>query len=484
MNKAQIFLIGMICALKPEHDLVKGLHHDSDIIRAFSSSATPLTKLDLFSTAPNGKSIFEYQEIWDSFPKIIELLSAQGESITPQDIATPLENGKTLLRMAADRQCLQQLFVPHIWKGKAEQMENVWYGHPQSERNKYDFEKSRRALAHAEGRTTREEQLERMNLLPERVRTAIRMGNIDEIKATMEKYGDRFRKEDLWMRDHTNETVLDSFAAWSNVDIWMKELQKHNDMPTVEDWLTSRAGSKTPLAKAADHGSAYKIFKPEYWHKNPEDMLRLYEHVPLEKRGLIHINETLNYIMNVNFGDRVDLDTMTSCDRLFATLDGPALRGIGGKTISVQPVMLEKIWKNIGQVRAQLQSSGEDLQLADLRRRTGFVEDSLIHVAIRHGQLDALLDIAKTTGDHLGFDDLTAKNARGQCPLDDLMAQGRIKTILQPGLWVGRVNDLVRVWKILPEPARRDIHFESIHSQANRLSLRQALHSGPRLDAA
>lgn len=475
MNKAQTYLLGMICKLKPDHDLVCDLQYDSDIVQAFATSATKLTREDLFQPAPNGKFIFEYKEIWSGFPKILKILEEAGEPLRPEDLYKPVIDGKTLVRMAESRYALDELFTPSIWKGNMEAMENAWYAFPMSERNKYDFQRLRSAVAHAEGRTTREEQLEKAGITAEKMRVALRLGDLRDVRAALEKHGDHLRSADLFLRDNSNDTALDSFAAWNNIDVWMPELQKHGEIPAWQDWLASRAGSRTPLAKAIEHGTAWKLFRPEYWQKNPDDMLRLYEHIPPEKRGTIHIHDSLNKIMDMNFGDSVDIGALKTRSSLFAPVAGKEMRGAGGQAVRVMPIMLEKTWKNIDAIRDSLRAGGQDLALCDLRQRAGFVDDTLLHVAVRSGQFGAVLKIAKDNRETITIDDLLAKNARGQCILDDLVQQGKIKDLMDPALWAGRVPEMAAVWNILPTAARKDIDFGAIHSRANILSLREGL---------
>lgn len=475
MNKAQTYLLGMVCQLKPDHELVRDLQYDSEVIQAFAASATKLTREDLLGKAPNGKYAFEYKEVWQNFSKILKIMEQSGDLLRPEDIVKPVMDGKSLLRMAESRNALDEIFVPAIWKGRMEAMENAWFTLSFSERNKYDFQRIRSAVAHAEGRTTREEQLEKAGITADKMRVSLRLGDLRDVKAALERHGDHLRSADLFLRDNSNDTALDSFAAWNSIDSWMPELLKHGEMPAWHEWLTSRAGNRTPLGKALEHGAAWKLFRPEYWQKNPDDMLRLYEHVPPEKRGMIQIHESLSKIMDMNFAGSVDIGALKTRASLFTPIAGREMHGVGGEVVRVMPVMLEKTWKNIDLIRENLRAAGQDLALSDLRQRVGFVDDTLLHVAVRHGQFDAVLRLAKDTQDVIALDDLLAKNARGQCVLDDLVQQGKIKNLMEPDLWVGRVRDMVAVWNVLPAAARKDIDFGAIHSRVNILSLREGL---------
>lgn len=482
MNKAKTLLIGLMCKMRPEHDLVKNYMHDAEAHEQTLRGDVVLTKDDLFNPMPNGKVVFEYKEVWDNFSVITDWLARNGEALTVADLERTA-TGKTLLKFAEDKIALDKIFTPDIWKGRMKDMENTWYAIAQLERNKYDFLKLRRAVAAADGQELREDQLLKMGTDADKVKAAVRSGGstFSDLTRLLESKGDRLRKGDILLRDNSNETPLDAFAAWSNFDTWYAELEKNGEAFTVNDWLTQRATSKTPLALAVQHNALPKIFTPQHWANDPDGMMMLFEQVPADKRSAVDIQDVLNKIIETNFGAQLNVENLRTRYQLFAALPGPAMKDSEGKLVAIQPLMLKKVWDNVSGLRERLQQTGADLSLGDLRRRVGLTNDTLIHVAVRSGRFDEILKLAREkNGDVLTIDDLTAKNRRDQTVLDEIVKQGQVKDLFSPDLWVGRVGEMIQAWSLVPADGRKDIDFPAIHSRTNMLSLRRAA-GGPSL---
>jgi hypothetical protein len=481
MNKAKTLMLSLMCKMKPEHDLVKGYMHDSEAHEQMLRGDVVLTKDDLFMPLPNGKLVFEYKEVWDNFSVVTDWLARSGEALVIEDLEKTA-SGKTLLKHAEDKAALDKLFTPDIWKGRMKDMENAWYAIGLSERNKYDFLKIRRAVSAVDGQDLREDQLLQLGTDADKIKGAVRSGgtNFADLVKVLEAKGEHLRKGDLLLRDNSNETPLDAFGAWSNFETWYAELEKNGETFTLEDWLTKRASSKTPLELAVQHNALAKIFTPQHWASDPDGMMTLFEQVPADKRSAVDIQDVLNKIIETNFGDQLNVETIRTRHQLFAPLPGPAMKDHEGKPVAIQPLMLKKVWEGFGALRERLQQTGADLNLADLRRRAGLTNDTFIHVAVRSGHFDDVLALVRQRKhDSLTIEDLTAKNRRDQTVLDEIVKQDKVKDLFSPDLWVGRVGEMIQAWNLVPEAGRKDIDFHGIHSRTNMLSLRRA--AGPGL---
>lgn len=478
MSKADILYLGLVCGLPPEHDFIKSAMADPETVMALGQGIK-LSKDDVLYMIHDGRSIFDYSEVWKNFSKIEGYLARSGESFQPQDLDVILPNYKSLVQNAAGHNAVDMLFSPGIWKGRMTSMEEKWYSLPKNDRRFSDFQQIRREVAKAEGRVLREDQLERMGYSQGKLAFALRNGRLKEAMTYLESSGDRLRKEDMFLRDSDNQTILDFYPAWDHFEQWYPELLRHDDGFTVEDFLATRVDSRGPLATVVNHNMLHKVFRAEFWAKNPQDMLRLYSHVPEDKKAALDIDGVLADIIEINYGQEFDVALMNHPDEFMRPVPGPELKGRNGQPITVFPGMLKTFWESFNTIVSVMDWNQNPMTLAHLRRRSPLLNESFVHTGIRYGKLETILHLARESGEGMRLDDFCRKNGRGQTALSEVIRRKQAALLFAPDLWVGRVQEMLTLWNEMPQDARRGIDIHVAHSQANRMSLRRAAASRP-----
>src|SRR5690606_9113985 len=102
------------------HEIYDGVDWDSDMASELLA-AQSITKEDIFSMTPNGKSFFQYKKTWENLKKLFDFLSRNNQSITLDDLKKVVVNNKSALQMAADCNALKEIFTPEIWVGHSDE---------------------------------------------------------------------------------------------------------------------------------------------------------------------------------------------------------------------------------------------------------------------------------------------------------------------------------------------------------------------------
>lgn len=478
MSKADVLFIGLLCGLPPDHDFIKGTSGDPETVMALGRGVQ-LSKDDILYLVHEGRSIFEDDAIWKNFQKIENYLHRAGEPLQPQDLDCVLPNYRSLIQVAAIHRATDKLFSASIWKNRMSEMEDKWHSLPPGDRKNFDFQEMRREVAKAEGRELREDQLERIGYSQGKLAFAIRSGRLREAIDYLSRNGDRLRKEDLFLRDNDNQTILDFYPAWDHFEQWYPELLRHNEGFTAEDFLRTRVESRGPLATLISHNMLHKVFKAEFWNKNPEEMLRVFSHVPEDKKSAVDIDNVLAEIIEMNFGKEFDVAMMCNPNDFLRPVPGPVLKGRNGQVVEVLPGMLKTFWESFNTIVSGMDWAGEPLKLSHLRHRSVLLDENFIQTGIRHGKLETILHLARENGEYITPEDFCHKNTKGQSALSETIRRRQTALLFAPDLWVGRARDMLALWNEVPQEAQKGIDINASLSQVNRLTLRRAAGNRP-----
>jgi hypothetical protein len=470
MNKAKQLALGTLFGLPPGHSIMRDLLADPDVVAL--AEVAEISREDFFAAEANGRSFFDYSEIWEKMDDVVARLREKGVDIRGSDFTNAVSGSKTPLSMAFDQDNLARFFTPVIWKGQLEAMQDAWYSLESwtPKKNKCDFIKIQEEVAASEGRVFREAQLKRMGIDCSDIRSAVNSGNYDTVRRKMAEHGDHFRKEDVFILDKSGDHTLDSTTGWKHFGELWDELAKNGERLEVGDFQFHRARRDSILKDAQECDGLHELFKPRLWYGRAKDVVKLYSQLTEESRRKVQIDGILDELANHDYGSRFDCGKIT--DR--ADLTRPVNEEDNAKADfhPIRPLALKTVWNNIACVQGALHSHGQSITLDDLRLTSGLRDESCLVHAARYGSFDKIMDIVRETGGKLTVEELTAKDKDGKNIIDYLVKNNQLSHLLQPRDWLGRGQDLAQLWPAIPEHARDKINFQQLIGGLNTLALR------------
>jgi hypothetical protein len=474
MNKAKQFVIGLLCGMTPGHAMLKDIALDSDLAQAMTKVG-PITKADIMSPGLNGRSFFEFAETWNNLPALQKVLEDNGERMDSKDFLRGVANGKSLLKMAEDLGVLNLAFSPEIWAGHSREMEHVWYATDKNKRDKFDYLGIRRAVAAAEGREIREDVLARAGITRDNMRDAIRDGQVAErLKGKLAAIGEHFRPEDLLLADSDGDHTMYLVTAWNNAGPTFDELHAQGVQFEPDHFTFAYGNRKSLLDAAIEHKGLKHLFNARMWAGRPEALMELHGHVPADKRGDIDLTKILDQIYDDMYGKIVDVKN-SSLQDLVTPLNGK-------EAGAVLPLGVKAVWDAMPDIRARLAKAGETITIDHLRKPSGVLNESCLTQAVRFGKLDEVMSILADSHAKLSYSDLTAKvGNQADTLLQMICKANQQEALLQPSHWVGRGQELLQVWEAMASDDRKGIDFKHIHSEMNRMTLRQRFGGGQAL---
>jgi hypothetical protein len=475
MNRAKQYVIGLLCGMGPDHVMMRDVKPDADLARELIAM-DGIGKGDLLSHGQNGRSFFEFAETWEALPRLQKILQENGERMDKSDFLRGVVNGKSLLKLAEELNVLNQAFLPDAWAGHSLEMEQIWYSVDKGKREKFDFLSIRRAVAALEGKTVREDELARAGITKDEMRGAVRDGRLDKVRDKLAAVGDTLKAEDFLLMDSYGDNCMDTSTAWNNAQATFDEFNAQN--VRFEPWhFLHRCGDKKSVLSMAfesNNKGARHLFNAKIWAGRPEAVMELYSHVPNDKRGEIDLPPLLDEIYNDMYGKVVDVKEPSLQDLLTPLGDDDAVR--------VLPLGLKAVWDAMPEIRAKLKKEGQVIGIDDLRQTSGILGESCLTQAVRFGKLDEVMAIMADSQAKFTYEDLTAKAENQPETLLQLICKANQQAaLLQPRHWIGRGQELLKVWDAMSAAERKTIDFKQIHSEMNRMTLRQRFGGGQAL---
>src|SRR5262249_54951173 len=121
MEKAKQLVLGQLFQLPNDHPVVKDLLADPDTV-ALAQIAV-IDKDEFFAaTDAEGKSLFDYREVWDHMDEAVTALRAKGIDIKGADFTRTVSGTKSPLTLADDNGVLAKVFTPVIWRAQYNEM--------------------------------------------------------------------------------------------------------------------------------------------------------------------------------------------------------------------------------------------------------------------------------------------------------------------------------------------------------------------------
>ena len=189
---------------------------------------------------------------------------------------------KIVDNLDAQMEMLDDLFRPHLWIDRLDEMEDLWFSIPMPKmtRDNFDFLAAKRKTAHMMGKVLREDQLLKYGIdyndIPYMFETADKFMSVF---SRLNMYGDRFRKEDLYLACKNGQTAMGQKETWHNFSLIVEILDRNGEIFTVDDFLRSKGRENAPLAYAAWNKSLDKIFVAEMWQGRKKEMLELWSYM-------------------------------------------------------------------------------------------------------------------------------------------------------------------------------------------------------------
>ncbi len=278
MEKAKQLVLGQLFQLPDDHPIMKDLLADPDVV-ALAQIAL-ITKDEFFAaTDAEGKSFFEYTDVWTHMDEAVTSMRSKGLDIQGADFTKVVVGTKSPVTLADDRDMLAKLFTPVIWQGQYNAMLGAWYGlgFSNPRKDKLDFIALQEQVAATEGKTCRIVQLTKIGIDPGDIRSAVTSGDYAKIREKLAAQGDHFRREDVFMLDKWGDHTLDSSAGWKHFSELCDELAKNGERLEVEDFLFGVPGRDSILKDAQDDSDNLKqLFTPRLWYGRADDVVRLH----------------------------------------------------------------------------------------------------------------------------------------------------------------------------------------------------------------
>jgi hypothetical protein len=470
MSKKEQFKIARFCKMQLDHELVRKLWDDPEILENFMTSDDgKLSKDALFEITATGLSFFRYDEVWDSLPKLAKQYEAQGTPLTVQDITDKRINEKSLLDLALTEKKLDKLFTPDLWKGQMKEMENLWFSISWNDRLSQNFLETRRLVAKASGKTLREDELRDMGINLTEFRRWLKEGKLDLVKNALAKSGDHLRKDDVLLLDEKGDTIFESITAWHNLEEMHKELVKNGEPLCADDFMFKRGVRSTPLEKAIDHNQLHELFCPKIWVGRLDEMEMLWNEVPYNHQEKARISQKFDIqkamldTENMTYDQDGVADDMNTVESLTTPLNK-------NKENPVLPLSLKAVWDKIDMVEAAIGQNNQKLNIENLREKSGYNGMSIMQIAAQYGHFEKVLEIIKD--DHLTVQDLIEQNKAGQTLISILAEKKQLDAVFNAEMWVGRVHDMMTVWENVPVTAQHEHDIQVTMQVANYLTLK------------
>lgn len=472
MNKAKQLALGILFDLPGDHPIIKDLLADPEIV-ALAEIAV-IDRNDFFSAQANGRSFFDYPEIWEHMDTAVTRLRSKGVDIRGRDFAAKEWSDKSALSYAFDKSLLQKVFTPVIWDKQFDDMRNAWYGlgTTGTQKDKCDFIKVQEEVAASEGRVSRIAQLKKMGLDISDIRKAVSSGDYASVDKVLNSHGEHFGREDVFVLDNWGDHTLDNSSGWKHfVELW-DELAKNGERLEVEDFLFHCADRKSLLKYVESDSDGLKaLFTPRLWTGRMDDAIRLYNLLPESARAKVSIDDVVNEIVERDYNARLEQGQVGSRKDIIEPINNADSNKPGFHP--VRPLSLKSVWDRIAHVQGLLRQKDESITLDDLRQKSGVNEETCLVFAARYGAFDKVMDIVHASGERLSVDELTQKDKAGKSIVDYLLEHDQLAQILSPDDWLGRGPELARLWQALPEKGRDKMNFQQIIGNLNTISLRQ-----------
>jgi len=487
-NSLKKALIATLCKHPQAADYQQDAFRSADIMglyKKMKEAGEVLTKADFLGTDKNGEYFLGSARSWDNFHHIVEILKENGEQFTADDFLTVQEGSyyrRPLLESVVTHDKVDKLFTADVWKGRFEEMENLWYYIPPNKRGDLAKEEDgriplklkREVLGLDKNATLREDELKKIGVDYKEIPDMFsKRGTFEAFLQTLYENSVPLKKEDLLFVNKDGDTMFHNAAAWQYYDKIVDSLQQTGQSFGLDELTFKRGRKPSILERASQHKMLHKVFEPRFWVGQVDEMVGLWENLPPAQKvlsGRSSFDTIVADVENMTYRSFVSLNE----DATSASLTAPIVAN-DGKQGKVLPLGLRDTWDNMDIIREKLQKKDDDIKTAHLRKESGALGNSVLMAAAEAGQFDKALEIVRADSDKLQVQDFLKTNKNGVSVLDVLIEKRQLKKAFTPELWAGRLREMHILWNNVQNRDRGQVDFQKVVSQVNQLTVRQRL---------
>ena len=481
--------IATLCKHPNASDYQQDAFRSADIMglyKKLKEAGETLTKADFLGTDKNGEYFLGSERAWENFHHIVEIVRENGEEFTADDFLTVKEGSyykRPLIESVVSHDKVEKLFSADLWKGRFEEMENLWYYIPPNKRGdiaknedgRIPLDLKREVLGLADDEKLREEELQEIGVDYKKIPDMFNQrGTFEAFLQTLYENNTPLKKEDLLFVNKDGDTMFHNAAAWQYYDQVVDNLHQTGQSFGLDELTFQRGRKPSILERAAQHKTLHKVFEPRFWVGQVDEMVDLWDNLPPAQKILSGRNsfdtivadaENMTYQAHVSLND----DSLTA-----KYLTTPIVAN-DGKESAVLPLGLRDTWDNMDIIREKLQSKDDDLTADDLRKETGALGNTVLMTAAESGQFDKVLGIVRGKSDKLQVQDFLKTNKNDVSLLDVLIEKRQLKKAFAPELWAGRLREMHILWNNVQNRDRGQVDFKKVVQQVNQMTVRQRL---------
>ena len=476
-------LIASICEHRSAEDFQRKLFSEKNIgklVEQFKEVGEVLSKADFFSRDSDGHHFLDDRNAWNNFERIVDIVHKNGERFAAEDFLREVDTGRgwttTFLDMAIKYDAVDALMKPEIWKGRYEDIEKICFSIPVGKRIESDLgeklENLKRSMYALENKTTREDDLKKRGIdwqdIPDAFSKTGGLQRLQSISNALRRQGDRLTKSDLLIASYDGDTLFRRKGAWEEFDAILDILEQNGERLDASDLTFKRGVRESILERAVQHGSLGKIFTPKLWQGRLSEMTSLWHSLkPFEQSTTLGHDEFLSLLsqaeddtykgvvnMNENYGI-VDLRSPV------AVIDD----------VEVMPLGLASTWKNFDQLQATLERGSENIDMADLRKTSGFLNTSIFEMVIKNGHLNKAVELLASAKESVKLHDFLTKDRNGIDLLTVIAERGELGEVFQPQLWAGRLSDMKKLWAMVSFEDKNQVDWNKTVNETVRLTV-------------
>ena len=481
--------IATLCKHPRASDYQQDAFRSADIMglyKKLKEAGETLSKADFLGTDKNGEYFLGSERAWENFHHIVEIVAENGEQFTADDFLEVKEGSyyqRPLIESVVKYDKVDKLISADIWKGRFEEMENLWYFIPPNKRGDIAKEEDgriplslkREVLELDDDTKLREEELKDIGVDYKKIPDLFsQRGTFEAFLQTLYENNTPLKKDDLLFVNKDGDTMFHNAAAWQYYDKIVDSLKQTGQGFGLEELTFQRGRKPSILERAAQHKMLHKVFEPRFWVGQVDEMVDLWDNLPPAQKILNGRNsfdsivadaENMTYSAYVSLND----DTLSS-----AFLSTPIVAN-DGKQSQVLPLGLRETWDNMDIIREKLQAKDDDITIDDLRKETGALGNTALMAAAEAGQFDKVLEIVRAKSDKLQVQDFLKTNKNDVSLLDVLIEKRQLKKAFAPELWAGRLREMHILWNNVQNRDRGQVDFKKVVSGVNQLTVRQKL---------
>jgi len=444
-------------------DKVFSVENLDQLAKQLEEAGEKVTKADFFSDDGFGCYFLDSASGWRNFDKIIEIVQNNGESFEAEDfLKLTGRRERTFLDSACEHGALDKIFQAKLWTGKSKDVEKLYYKVPAGWRSRFHDEDKllniKREIAATKGCEIREDMLARLSIdWQDFPKMFSRPGGIERLQFfvdQLEKNGEKLTKEDILMSDHEGDTIFYHRNVWNHFTEIQGMLARNGENLDIKDYTEKKGVRPSILERACENRALDKVFDPEFWAGRLSSMMELWEHLlPMEKSDLGHdeFARLLNKAENLTYDDVFNVDDVKNIKDLTQPI---AMEG----DAKVLPLSLDTVWDNMDELIDRLAKNKQSIKMQHIRQTSGCAKKSIFEMAIKKGNLDKLVKLAKKSGEGFAVEDLLKKDDAGKTMLDVIGQRKELPTLFDPELWAGRIGDMKSLWSqvLLKEKSQLD----------------------------